>query len=255
MKQIKTYGLCYLLGASAAFWLKLYYSQADSDALLWILAPTIGWVRVLSGISFGYLPGIGYVNHDLRFVVAPACAGVQFLIIAILMLTFSFTHRMGNTKRGLVWTLYAAAASYLYTIVVNGIRITLAICLPGLLQQAGVVMGQGMQARFHTIIGVTVYFVSLLLWFQGADRASQKLVVWLRLKQRINKTMRRNFSPLFWYLFIVLGVPFLNRAWMDNQRGFAEYACVILGVCLAVVGISWCINKAAESVRKKGSLP
>lgn len=243
MKYLRTYGLCYLLGGLLAFGLKWYYSQAGSEELLWILAPTVGWVRVFSGISFTYVPEVGYVNDVLRFIVTPSCSGVQFLIILILMLIYSFSHRMGTTKRGLIWSLYAVAGAYLYTIVINGIRITLSIYLPRILQRGGIVLDWEAQKQLHTIIGTSVYFIFLLLCYQLADLASRNIVCWLRIQQEKQKAKKYGLVPVFWYFLIVLGVPFLHRAWVGNGIGFAAYACRVGSICLIILGVRWCIQK------------
>ena len=61
--------------------LKLYGDRAGSEELLWILKPTAWWTSILSGCSFTYQQGAGYVNHSLRFLIAPACAGLRFWMI------------------------------------------------------------------------------------------------------------------------------------------------------------------------------
>ena len=47
----------YLISLLSLLGLKLFYSSAKADALTWILAPTAGWVSVLSGIPFTYVAG------------------------------------------------------------------------------------------------------------------------------------------------------------------------------------------------------
>ena len=78
--------LPYLLGLLMVISLKLYSDQAGSDELIWILRPTAWWTSTLSGFPFTYQQGVGYINHSLRFIIAPACAGLRFLMIACLML-------------------------------------------------------------------------------------------------------------------------------------------------------------------------
>ena len=94
-KQFSFYIPYYLLSLLALLCLKLFYSRAGADNLTWILTPTTGWVSILSGIPFTYAPGEGYVNHSLRFIIAPSCCGIRFLGITAAMLIFSFLHRTG----------------------------------------------------------------------------------------------------------------------------------------------------------------
>jgi len=131
-----TCGIFYLAGLLLILGIKYFYSNAGSNELVWILAPTSWWVRTLSGFSFEYEPFVGYVNHKLRFIIAPSCSGVQFMIITMTVLIFSFIHRMDNNKKRLLWFSCSLILSYPVTILVNGIRIVLSICLPRLLPEA-----------------------------------------------------------------------------------------------------------------------
>ena len=164
----------YLTGFLILLGIKLFYSRADCQELRWILGPTAGWVTLLSGISFAYLPGEGYVNHSLRILIAPSCSGVQFMLITMATLLFSFVHRAaGNgtpssrSRKGFLWTAACLPLSYLTAIFVNGLRIIAAIYLPALLAQAGLSGADSPRCfltpeKLHTAIGVLVYFVSLL---------------------------------------------------------------------------------------------
>ena len=68
--------------------LKAFYSAADSKDLAWILGPTAWLTEQISGLSFARESGVGWVNLEHMFVIAPACAGVNFLIIAFCMSSF-----------------------------------------------------------------------------------------------------------------------------------------------------------------------
>lgn len=93
---IKKNSVFYLVGFLILLGMKYYYSRADAESLRWILGPTAGWVELLSGIPFRYEPGLGYANHSLRYLIAPSCSGVQFLIITAAMLIFTFVHEAAD---------------------------------------------------------------------------------------------------------------------------------------------------------------
>ena len=133
MKNKKTAAL-YLLAFLIVIYLKHYADRAGSDSQLWILRPTTWWTSLLSGHSFTYEQGTGYINHNLRFIIAPACAGLKFWMITSLMLTCSFLHRIEGPKKQLLWLLICFPAALAATIFTNGIRITLSITLPQILQ-------------------------------------------------------------------------------------------------------------------------
>lgn len=259
-------GIYYLFCLVVTAGLKYYYHLADSAHLLWILAPTAWWVRILSGIPFEFQPAAGYVNHSLRFIIAPSCSGVQFLILSIAALTFSFLHRMKDEKKCRLWILSSVCASYLFTILVNGFRIILSIHLPPLFRQLGWFSEGLTPERLHSIIGISVYFTALFFLYQLADRLSGMLAqagspsrhfipLWETEKsslpsagalpspkRSIQYPMRRALlrwaGPVFWYFLIVLGLPFLNRAYEKEGEAFLQYALLLIILCLIIVALS-----------------
>ena len=240
---LKTCGLYYLAGAAGILGTKYFYSQAGSDDLLWILAPTAWWVRVLGGLPFEYQPDLGYVNHALRFVIAASCSGVQFMMILCSMLLFSFVHRIRTHIGRIGWLLFSLSASYIITILVNGLRILLAIHLPILFTEARLWNRYMTPERLHSMIGVVVYFSALL-------------AVYCMVNRLFNTGTFQISSPLFWYLFIVLGLPFLNGAGNENRQGFWEYALLIVALCGGVMMVFGMVKRLSslKSNRDKISL-
>ena len=271
----------YLVGVLVVLGAKYYYSQADCDSLLWILAPTTHWVELLSGIPFTYISGTGYVNHRLRLLIAPACSGVRFMIITFATLVFSFVHSIASLQgfpaskaslrivKGLGWIAVSIFFSWIFTVFVNGLRIITAIYLPQYLDRAGLMGGLLTPDRLHTMIGVVVYFIALLTIYRlvgylvsmlpglsGQSRktdlagqsqavpdshkaahsshkatpSSQEVV-----RQQCPRTFARKcMSPVFWYFFMTLGLPFLNRAYLKSPAEFTELATLVI-CCAALI--------------------
>lgn len=234
----------YLLALLLILGMKYGYGKADSEELLWILAPTCWWVRFLSGIPFQWIPDVGYVSHSARFIIAKSCSGVQFMMVSIAALVFSFLHRKKTLGQAGRWMLDAVGISYFYTIFVNGLRILMSIYLPHLFN--GLIFPDGWltKDRLHSIIGIAVYFTALFILYQLADQKTHLPDQKTHLsdqktqpdRQRIIRMgLNRYLMPLFWYFFMVLGLPFLNgAAWADRQ-GFFGYARLIGLVCLSLV--------------------
>lgn len=233
--------LIYIIGILLILGMKYLYAGADCEGLRWILGPTARWVEVLSGIPFAYEPGMGYANHGLRFLIAPSCSGVQFMIVTAAMLIFSFSHlaagsRMGGrilrTALGLGWVASSLLLSYVITVFVNGLRILAAIYLPAVFERSGAFRGPMTPHRLHTMIGALVYFAALLTVhrlvgflfarFHGTDKDRAPI-------------LGRCLSPLFWYFTIVLGIPFLNRASRRSNGQFAEFAFLVCLCCGSVL--------------------
>lgn len=225
---IRKYGIFYLIVAVSVLGLKWYNSSAGCSTARWILAPTAWWAGILSGYDFIYEPQIGYVNHSLRFIIAPSCSGIQFLTIVFAVLAGAFVHRMGTRTRGLCWLAGCAAAAVLLTVFVNGMRIALSVFVPGMFFAPGAEAGWMTPKRLHTITGVAVYFPSLLAIYGMADRVSGKM------GEGVPKQAGWGL-PVVAYGLVVLGIPLFHGALRDNREQFSGYAVLVTAVCVIVL--------------------
>lgn len=171
---IKRYWAFYAVACAVILGLKYYYSKAGVDELAWILAPTAWWAGALSGVGFVREPEIGYVSHLYRFVIAPPCSGVQFMLIVFAMLLFTFVHRMPTKRACVYWTAAGIVASYLCAVFVNGFRISLALYhnAPGRPIHP---VAWLTPERLHTVEGVLIYFGSLFILYNVAGYAADKM--------------------------------------------------------------------------------
>ena len=151
---------------------------------------------------------------------------------------------MDSRKSRVCWLVLSFTAAYFCTIIVNGLRILLSIRLPLLLhpENSGGWLTPG---RLHTITGVAVYFTGLFIIYRTAD-----FLTWNRGRRAgKNRTfpaslphggcflsaVQTYLPPLFWYFFIVLGIPLLNSSRQSGRGEYSEYALLITSVCLIVI--------------------
>ena len=136
---------------------KQSYRNASAGELGWILAPTARLVSAVSGTSFVYEAGVGWVDRDATFIIAPACAGVNFAMAAFLALSLGWLARM-RTLRGTAARVGGAAAlAYVATLVVNTLRIVIAIAL----HRGTIDVGELDHAEVHRIEGIVIYLGGL----------------------------------------------------------------------------------------------
>ncbi len=246
--SLQKYWPLYLLTTAVAFILRYFSKATDSDVINWMLAPTVRWVSVLSGITFEYLPHQGYASHAYYFLVAPSCAGIRFMMIAFLMLMFSSLHRIEKKKSGYLWFCFSIIFSYLATILVNSIRITASIHLPFLLKRAGLLDGWLTPDRLHTLTGTIVYFSSLCViyllsssickrWFLRGDAETSSALSPTAPTGACRIPSRRLIVPVFWYLLTVLVLPFCKRVVTNDWEGFGQYALLVLASCFVIAAV------------------
>jgi len=157
-----------VVALGSAWAIKAFYSRADADDLRWILAPTVRLVGWASGVAFELEPHQGYLSEDHLFLVAPACAGVNFLIVAFVSLCLGLAHTCSNAGSRAALVLCGAAVAWATTVLANAARITLALHL----HAAGTALGPLTPARLHCGMGVAVYFLFLLVLFSAATRVT-----------------------------------------------------------------------------------
>src|SRR5205823_4935398 len=117
-----------------------------------------------------------------RFLIAPACAGVNFLITAFLMLAAGKLLR--DRSQGRIWRFIPAAAliAYLATLVANAVRIVVALWLGRQPEISGL-----NHNGLHRVEGISVYFGFLLLLFVVSEKMSAG---------KTSNRLRQPFFPL-----------------------------------------------------------
>ena len=237
---LKRYWPFYLTGLIIVLGLKIVHSVADANAFDWILAPTARWVNLLSGIPFVKESQVGYVNHEHQVIIALSCSGIQFLMICLTTLLFSFIHRMDKWIDRFCWLGFSIGFSYLFTVFVNGFRIIFAIPLLKLTIDDSWMTPD----RIHMIAGTFVYFISLFIIYQIAEFVSRKMA-------GIQKKRLNRMPPVFCYLGVTLGFPLVNRLFRNHNENFAEYVLLLTAVCLTTCALYGTIQIIQKTIKHK----
>jgi exosortase K len=244
----------YGLGVILAVALKYHYSVADSEDLQWILSPTSWFVQRLTGMPFEWEEHTGFVSRLHGIIIAPSCAGVNFLIIAFSTLYFTTARLMPNGRWRVLWLGITIGISYILTLGVNGLRIVAAISL----YQADIYGGWLTPERAHRIEGTLIYFSSLLIAHLFVNRIARHFLSRAKsplvpLYERgkpaqvlpFAKGRQRGFlgkwfeqpviAPFLWYCLITLGIPLLNHGPLREGLRFMEHGVLVLCVCAGVL--------------------
>ena len=83
--------------------LKHHYSHASAEDLRWILQPTTFLTSCLVSGEFAFQPGEGYLSREHSVLISPACAGVNFLVVALLSLVLGFSGRFVTWRQRSAW--------------------------------------------------------------------------------------------------------------------------------------------------------
>ena len=189
--------------ALCALALKQYYSTATANELRWILAPTTVIVELLSGRSFEFESYTGYMSSDHMFVIAVPCAGVNFLIMAFVMLALRRLWRERFESVSWRFLPISMAFAYVATVIANAVR----ICVALEIQRRSVEFSWLTGNQLHRLEGIVVYFGFLMLLFVVMER---KLLMF----------------PVVIYYAMTLGVPLVNGSF--HRVGFWEHFAFVM---------------------------
>ncbi len=230
MSELRRSAVLYGAALGLALGVKAFYASASAEALGFVLGPTTALVTLFSGQRFEFEPGAGYLSRELAYLIAPACAGLNYWIIAFATLVLGFTPRIERPAACAAWLLAAAALAYLTTLLVNAARIAIALEL----RAAALPVWLSASAA-HRLEGIAVYLSSL--WLLNA-------CVEACFAPRGGEPRRIALVPLATYLSVTLLVPLANGAWQRDE--FWQHAGVVLAASLTLGALAHTALTAAR---------
>jgi exosortase K len=154
-----------------AWGLKRHYADARPDELSWILGPTARLVSATTGETFVMQPGEGFFSRERLFLIEKSCAGINFMIAAFAMLVFALFHRVESRVEAMRVLGASLLASYAAAVLVNTIRITIAMWLAS----HSAALSAFSAADVHRVEGITVYFAGLVLLYELVQRLDHRV--------------------------------------------------------------------------------
>jgi exosortase K len=169
-RRVKT-KFCVLAVAALVIWgMKRHYADARADDLTWILSPTTQLVGVMTGATFAWQPGEGYFSRDQLFLIEKSCAGINFMVAAFGMLMLVLVHRVGSGMSAVRVVGVSLLASYGAAVVINTMRITIAMWLA----DHPIALSTFSAAGVHRVEGIAVYFAGLVLLYEVVQRLDRR---------------------------------------------------------------------------------
>lgn len=222
--------------------LKHHYSLASADQLNWILAPTAKLVAWLTPAHPAYESGVGYVDFSQGIIVAPACAGVNFMIMAFGLAVLCCMAGMSRPTTLLICLVASLCSAYGYTLLVNAVRIGLSMML-----YRADIYGQWLTAqRLHRLAGIGLYLGALWVWFAGLRSAMGACGDAAMRRRRSLFFKLPDWLPLAWYLLGAVGVPLANLIFQGRSFEFGEHCITIM----AAVGCVWIVVRMVPRLLK-----
>ena len=208
--------------------LKQFYSQAGADQLAWMLAPTARLTAWLNQAQPVWESGAGYVDFARGIIIAPGCAGINFLIMAFGLAACCGLPHLRQLPHVLAWLAISLAGAYVAALVVNTVRIILSMYL----YQADIYGGPLTLERVHRVIGTGIYMGALGLFFWGLQPIISRYC-----KRMAGCTVPAGpplplWFPLGWYVIGAVGVPVVNLLFRRPSDQFVEHCATVVPAAL-----------------------
>jgi len=223
-----------------AYLFKRFASHASASELDFLLGPTAALVRAVTGHEFIAESGAGYVSREAHLIIAPACSGANFAIVAFTSLGICFLGRFSSLRARLIWLLAAAVVTYGATIFANAARISLALGA----ERSDLFAPWLSDAAVHRAVGVSVYLGALL----GLHGAVTHVLGQRRFEAGL---------PLACYVLVTLATPLLGGAYLAPK--FISHAAVVLGATSVTGVVLWLlrgrVTRRVEAGRDDAGVP
>ena len=227
--------------------LKRHYSLATADQLNWILAPTATLLAWLTPAHPVYESGVGYADFAHGIIVAPACAGVNFMIMAFGLGALCGLVKIRRISSMWAWLPISLAGAFGYTIIINTARIFLSMVL----YKADIYDGWMTIERIHRFAGIGLYLSALWIFFMGC----QCLMQCCRRSRGAGSPGLPVWLPLCWYMVGAVGVPMANLLFQRRAPLLAEHLLTVMIIAPCVWGLAVLVHRLLVIAWIYASLP
>jgi len=219
--------------------MKRYYSAAGADDLTWILGPTARLAAWLNHLDPVREAGVGYADFSRGIIVAPACSGMNFLIMSFGLGAFCVLLRMGRQYRVWPGLLLCGALAYLFTVAVNALRIVTTVAL----YEADIGWVWLPPQRLHLLAGTGIYLGALGLFFKGLHPIINCYCRCFDRGGRFSRSRLPAWVTPLWYLAGAIGVPSVNLLFREPMQGFGEYCLTVFAAVVFIRAVTWWLRK------------
>ena len=138
--------------------LKVGFTFADNNDLIFLLKPTDKFVGLLTGSQSVYLPDVGFFHEKPNIVIEKSCSGFNFWVLCFLTFVYLGLKYFDKHLHKILTVPTALLCAYLLTIFANTSRIVASLVVRN--QTIGIFPDK--QPLIHEMVGITTYFFFLV---------------------------------------------------------------------------------------------
>ena len=238
--------LAAMLAVVLMLMLKRHYSLAGPDQLAWILSPTARLTAWLTGAAPVWEAGVGYADFSRGIIIVPACAGINFMIMAFGLAVFCALGRLRRFAVLAFWMAASLACTYFLTLGVNTLRISVSMAL----YQADIYSAWFTPGLLHRLVGVWLYLGALGLFFKGLQPIINAVADRFDPHCRSERLIWPAWLPLLWYLTGAVGVPAVNLVFRAPLPAFGKHGMTVVVGAVALWGGAGLVKLLARNLNR-----
>lgn len=139
--------------------IKVFYDNASSNQLLFVLWPIKQIVSLFHNGVFIYSETLGYVSNKLGIIIGTSCAGIDFMLILFAMLCFTYIHYIKSSKNKIIYFIALFPITYFTGMLINSFRIITSITI----QQVTFLTQITSPEVIHNVLGMLIFICFLLI--------------------------------------------------------------------------------------------
>ncbi|BDD05167.1 exosortase K [Aureibacter tunicatorum] len=146
--------------------LKLGYTQANNDNLVFLLKPTDKMVGILSSSTSIYHADQGYYHEKLNILIDKSCSGFNFWLISFLLFNYLSVKHFRHAFQKALSIPLSLFVAYLLTLFANTSRIYTSI----IIHTQSVSLFPNHQQIIHECIGIITNLTFLIITYLLLDK-------------------------------------------------------------------------------------
>lgn len=139
--------------------IRIFYSNANANDLLFVLRPIKWIVSVFHNGVFTYNEILGYACNELGVIIGASCAGINFMLILFAMLCFTYIHYIKSPLHKIMYFVSLLPITYLLGTLINSFRIIVSITI----QKVGFLTKFTSPEVVHNLTGMLIFVCFLLI--------------------------------------------------------------------------------------------
>ncbi|MCJ8311911.1 MAG: exosortase K [Saccharospirillaceae bacterium] len=147
---------------------KLFYRQATTQELIWLLMPVNQLIEWVTGFQSNYIINKGYYFQSIDMLINKSCSGFNLFLISMLIVLYLFFNKVRTIYQVILSVGVSVILAYVFVLITNCVRI-----LNVMLIEHSTLFTLNANTVIHQSIGILVNVTFLVIFYMLIDKKIQ----------------------------------------------------------------------------------